>query len=125
MALSKYKGAGEIYINGRLIAEATDMEFTIRSNDNKVMTMQKGMAGFSDGPTEVEGTINSAVPKAGYDHEFLDTILDKKEVRVTWITAGNRRVTAEGRFGELRERFDSASPASSSIPFMGKILGSL
>jgi hypothetical protein len=97
MALEKYEGPGEIYVNGRLQAEARKCTVTVNSNDNPVNTMRKGFAGFSDGPTSSEASVESAIPKAGYETDFVDHVSNKRDV-VLVVKSGARRHRFEGRF---------------------------
>lgn len=97
MAQTKYEGAAEIYVNGRLQAEAESGEATVDANDNVVNTMQKGFAGFSDGAGSSKVTITSAIPRKGYETDFVDAVVDKKDITIV-IKSGARRHRFEGRF---------------------------
>lgn len=97
MAQTKYEGAAEIYVNGRLQAEAESSEAKVDANDNVVNTMQKGFAGFSDGAGSSTISINSAIPRAGYETDFVAAVVEKKSVVVV-IKSGARRHRFEGRF---------------------------
>lgn len=96
MALEKYEGPGEIYVNGRLQAEARKISVTVNSNDNPVNTMRKGFSGFSDGPTSSEASIESAVPKLGYETDFVDHVKKKRGVVIV-VKFGGQRHRFEGR----------------------------
>jgi hypothetical protein len=123
--LQKYEGVGEIYVNARLLAEASKVEVTITSNDQKVMTMKKGMAGFSDGPTETTISIESAIPRKGFESDFVTAVTQKKPVRIT-VKSGGKRITVNGRFTEARFNNQVDSPAMLSGSVSGgapEILG--
>lgn len=95
--MDQYEGVGQIFVNNRLLAEASKCTPRISSNDNEVNTMVKGFAGFSDGPGKVEITIENAVPKKGYEFDFVDAVNNKKTVTLT-VISGGRRQTTTGRF---------------------------
>ena len=122
--LTKYEGAAEVQIGGRTLAEATKARVSIRANDNKVNTMRKGFAGFSDGPTEAEVTIDTAVPKEGYEVDFWDAVKRKRELRVVIVKAGRRR-TIVGRAQSLDEDAAENAAASGSVTIMGVPVGEL
>lgn len=122
---TKYEGVGEIYVNARLLAEANKCEVTITSNDQKVMTMKKGMAGFSDGPTETSISVESAIPRKGFESDFVTAVAQKKAIRIT-VKSGGKRITVNGRFTESRFSNSVDSPAMISGSFSGgapEILG--
>lgn len=97
MAQTKYEGAAEIYVNGRLQAEAQSCDVTVDANDNAVVTMQKGFAGFSDGAGSSKLTIKSAIPRIGYETDFVDAVVKKKDIAIVVKSAG-RRHQFHGRF---------------------------
>ena len=97
MALTKYEGPGEIYVNGRLQAEAQSCDVAIDANDNAVVTMQKQFAGFSDGAGSSKITVKSAIPRIGYETDFVDFVIKKKDVTLV-VKSGGRRHRFEGRF---------------------------
>ena len=113
-----YEGAGTIAINGRILAEATKFTWTIDTQDNDVLTMRKGLAGFSDGPTKIEMTIDSAVPRKGLESPWFDILLGRKPVSATF-KFGGKRITASGRFKTLDGSQDVSSPASATVKFVG------
>lgn len=119
MAIGKYAGAAEVYLNGRLLAELVSFRTTLESGDQEVVTMRKGLAGFSDGPPRVEATFDTAIPKAGFEADYQKAIEDKATVRVAWIIAGKRR-QAEGRIMTLDTDQGVNNPAGATCRFVGK-----
>lgn len=89
-AFTKYEGPGEIYVNGRLLAECTKCSFTVKGNNNPVVTMLKQLAGKSDGARSSEGTIESAVPRKGYEVDFTRFVLEGTELSIVVRTGGRR-----------------------------------
>lgn len=95
---TKYTGKGEIYINGRLQAEAKSVSITVNSNDTQVGTMQLGYAGFSDGAANCEASIDSAVPLAGFEKSFLKATANREEVTLVVKLNKADKIRAIGRF---------------------------
>lgn len=118
MAQTKYQGAAEIYVNGRLQAEAQSADVSIDANDNVVVTMLKGFAGFSDGAGSSKITIKSAIPRKGYETDFVDAVDQKKDVAIV-VKSGGRRHQFEGRFQTAN--WSNATDATSMIT--GEFIG--
>lgn len=121
--MEKYEGVGLIYLNGRLLAQATKVSVTVKSNDNVVNTMVLGFNGFSDGPGNAEATIESAIPKKGYEVDFVECVRKKKTVDVVVLSGGQRHKT-QGRITEAK--WDNATDSTTlmSASYMGKMLAS-
>jgi hypothetical protein len=122
--LTQYEGAGEFYINGRLQAEASSCKVNFQSRDNEVMTMQKGFAGFSDGPARVEISVDCAIPKAGYEFDFFNVCVRKQKVRAVVVIAGQRK-NFECRVTDHSETTSDSAAAGLSVTLVGKMIGKL
>ena len=120
MAQTKYEGAGEIYVNGRLQAEASKCDVAVDANDNVVVTMQKGFAGFSDGAGSSKITVTSAIPRKGYETDFVACVVEKKDVVIV-VKSGGRRYRHEGRFQSVS--WGNATDASTML--VGEFVGGL
>lgn len=92
MALDNYEGAGQIQINGRTLAEADTVRMRNISNNNRVYTMRKGLAGHSKGPNETEFAVTNAVPKAGLEDDFVEKVLSGEYFDITFVSAGKRYI---------------------------------
>lgn len=121
--LDNYEGAGEVYANGRLIAEAMNVRVSTATNDRPVNTMTKGLAGFSKGPTSSEASVEQAVPKAGFAVDWEDLVIRRTTIRLVVVHAGKRR-THVGRFTQYESSNSTDDAASASLTFVGKPRGS-
>lgn len=92
--ITKYQGPAEFQIDGRTIAEARSVSIRVTKNNRRVYTMHKGMAGKSAGPEESEITTECAVPRAGYEKDFLDALQKGTELRCVHKSGGKRRTYA-------------------------------
>jgi hypothetical protein len=120
-----YEGPAELYVNGRLQAEANKASASIKGNNNTVFTMRKGLAGKSDGATTSEVTITSAIPRKGLEFDFRTAVIQKKIFTIV-IKSGNQRVQFQGWFEETSwdNAVDSATMESATFTAgVPKILG--
>jgi len=123
MSLTRYQGPAEIYVNGRLLAEAQTISVRTISNNTKVRTMKKGLAGFSAGPTEVEIKIESAVPRSGYEVDFKTACENKSVAQIVHADAGGVRRRYEGWIDDVDQSQSTDSAATMSVSFVGKPAG--
>ena len=116
--MAKYAGRGEVYVNGRIQAEAESVSLTTQSNDSQVVTMQKGAAGFSDGATTSSASITSAIPVTGFETSFLKHVTDRKDIDIV-IRVGQQRIKVSGRFSTSKLDQSATGKASISGEFVG------
>lgn len=94
MGFRRYEGALEMRVDGTLLAEATSGSVREASNDRPVTTMHQGLAGFSDGPATAEAQVSTAIPRRGFEFNFLRALSEKREVEVVLKVGGKRRTYA-------------------------------
>lgn len=94
MALTAYEGPAELYVNARLLAEAKSCTVRFRANNNPVNTMQKQFAGKSDGVRTSEISIDNAVPRKGYEVDFVKLCMEGKEMSIVYKSGGRRHQIA-------------------------------
>lgn len=88
--LQRYEGVAEIIYKNRSLAEATSITVADNSNNNSVVTMKKGVAGFSKGAHESEVTIENAVPRVGLEATFVEDVIAGEIITLVFISAGKR-----------------------------------
>ena len=88
MALQRYEGPAEIYVTGRLLAEASSVQTRVNANNNPVRTMRRGLAGKSDGAREATMSISNAIPRAGAEFDFVTLVKSGAFVEVVQRVAG-------------------------------------
>lgn len=66
MALTVYS-IGEVYVNGRYLAQEASMQFSRKTNSQAVLTVALGYAGESPGAPMCEVDVTNAVPSAGFE----------------------------------------------------------
>ncbi len=111
---------GTVYINGKLLAEETEISLKRTSNAQRVNTVAKGFAGLSPGAAIVEGTIQNAVPAVDFEYDPGDNIQGLTVVEITTFAAGNTlTVKAFIESDEFTHAVNSASALS--FPFVGQM----
>ena len=119
MALETYEGPAEIYVNGRLLAQATKSSFSVKGNNNPVNTMKLGLAGKSDGARSAEGSVETAIPRKGYEYDFVDKVRTGAYLRVV-VKSGGQRHTFDCWVETVDWSNATDSPAAKTISFMGR-----
>lgn len=90
MSLTKYEGPAEIQIDGRTLIEAIRISVQVTGGNNPVMTMKKGVAGRSKGPTQSNITVEQGVPVAGLEFEAIEKVIDGADAVIVHLYAGKR-----------------------------------
>lgn len=110
MALERYEGPGVVMMDGSLLAEVTSCRVRLASNNNRVRTMRKGLAGRSKGPREAEITCSNAVPVAGLEQEFVEKVINDADVQIV-IVFGGRRYQYDGWLEDVSHNNDTDAAA--------------
>lgn len=117
-----YEGPGKIYFGAQLLAEATRVRFSVSGNNRRVRTMQKAAAGRSRGAVESEVSIDSAVPLAGMEVEFIEICINNENVRVVVDVAGQQfQIDGWVEDSEVTQGVDDTAGVSATV-FGGKPL---
>lgn len=88
--MDKYQGAGSVLVNRSLQAECASIRISTKSMASKVKTMRRGLSGRSRGGPEVEIVLESAVPKAGMETDFVTACQNDADISVVVYFAGRR-----------------------------------
>jgi hypothetical protein len=121
--MDRYEGPAKIFVNGRLQAKASSTRVREISNNQKVHTMHKGLAGFSDGPHEVEIMIEGAIPKAGFETDFATACKDKAFIKIS-TSVGGQRNNYTGKIADFETSQAVNQMATYTVNFEGKRQGS-
>jgi hypothetical protein len=110
MSFSRYEGPAKIQVNGRTIAEAVSSTLSMDGGRKPVLTMHKGLGGFAQGPIQGSVEMEQAVPKSGFDQDFLTLLQSGSEVEISIAAAGKRIIVpAVINTFELRNGVDTAA----------------
>lgn len=87
------------YVNGGLLAENISVTVELVGTDEDVMTIVKGLSGFTPGPDSVKVTFSNVVPASGFEFNAWNAQLNKEIVELKLQFGGSgMSLTSEGRF---------------------------
>ena len=118
MALGDYEGPGKVFFNNNLLAESQSVRMNFNGNNTRVKTMKRGLAGRSRGAFETEFSIDSAVPLAGLEVDFINLCVTNANVTVSIDLAG-KRVAVDGWIESTDVEQSTDSPAQISFSGVG------
>lgn len=117
MAVKDYTQAA-LFIDNVLAVEVTDFNVSYESGDNDVETMQLGYAGRSQGPRKTMISVNSAIPRSGFEIDYLQRLQDGSAVKMVWYR-GAQKVSCEGFIKSVKESFGTTQTSQVSFEFTG------
>lgn len=117
MAMTQYQGPAEIQCNGRSLAEAITVRVSVTPNSTPVRTMKKGLGGRSRGPVECTIDVESAIPKAGYEVDFMRLCVEDADITIVTLGGGTRKAY-DAFITNVSEAFGVQQAASSTFTAM-------
>ena len=114
MPMQEYEGPAQVQMNGRTLAEATTARARVSGNNRPVVTMKKALAGRSRGPVQSEVSVDNAIPKSGFEADFIDKVVKNADVRIT-ILVGKKRLQFDGWIDDVEVSQSAADTASISF----------
>jgi hypothetical protein len=108
--MDKYEGPGTIQMDSSTLAEATSVRVRGASNNSRVRTLRRGLAGRSKGPREFEITVANAIPVAGMEQDFIQKMIDDADVSIVVVTGG-KRYQYDGWIDDISTNNDTDSAA--------------
>lgn len=118
MELSK---PGYIVFQGRPLTQVSKVDVSYASNDMAVETILLGLEGFSDGPSEVNISIDNAIPANGRETDFVQACISHQTVDIIFKLAGVS-MQARGRIMSVDESSATKTPNAMSVKIHGAIL---
>lgn len=116
--LGNYEGPAKVFYQGKLLAETQSARLRVTGNNNKVVTMVKQFAGKSDGATESEISLENAIPRKGFERNFLQVVIDKELVRIV-LDIGGERVQVHCYAEDSEYTSSTDASAGISVTLMG------
>lgn len=116
--VSSYQGPAEIWVNSRAQFEVQNVNWSVKGNNNKVLTMRRGLAGKSDGPRESEVTLKSVVPIKGVEFNYIQHVISGKPCSLVF-KVGRQRVQIVGWF----ESADGDAATDATSTYSGTFMG--
>ena len=103
-----------LFVDNTLIAEQQNVEATHSGGFQEVNTTEKGLSGFSPGSAKMTLKIDSAVPRAGYELDYLKHVYNGNILDVVFFRAG-KKVKSKGLIMDLTEGQGTDKAASASF----------
>lgn len=119
--MAEFSKQGFILLNGIILTKATQVRYSIASNDKPVRTLTGGLEGFSDGAEEITCDWQNAVPLAGFEAEFHALCRSHRTVRIAFKIA-TKTFECEGRFLTVGVETDVDSPNGINVSFHGRVV---
>lgn len=89
MALIKYTKFS-LFLGGTLLAEQNSVDVTHTGGFQDVITTEKGLSGFSPGAGMCTIKVDSAMPRAGIEFDFIQAVYDGTVLDVVMFRAGKK-----------------------------------
>lgn len=110
------------YLNGDQLVEATQVQASLTSDDQPVMTIVKGYAGPSPAPDIREVTIEQAVPVSDFDYGRLERYKVDRTIVTLGLQfgGGGQRVETNGTIISLSLDSGVGKTTTVSMTFRGQ-----
>lgn len=118
MALQAYE-KGALFKDGALLAETTDFNLEHDPQLQPIFTQQKGFSGMSPGAEVTRISVNSAVPRVGFEIDYLTPLQGVVVVEMTLFGHG-QKTTCKGYITNVKQQYGVNQAASVSFDFIGE-----
>lgn len=118
MALQIYE-KGVVLLNGQILMECQNISVDHSAALNPIHTQIKGFAGVSPGSPMMKASIESAIPRAGMEFDYLTTLQGVQVVTLV-LFRGSKKVKSNGFLDNMKESYGADRGASCSVDFIGE-----
>lgn len=118
MALQLYEKAA-VFVDQMLLSESTSVSIDTDPKLNLIETMQKGFSGASPGAEMTTISIESVVPRAGFEIDYLSKVQGVQVVEIT-VFAHAKKTTCQGFITKVSQKYGVNQAASVSFEFAGE-----
>ena len=105
---------GQIFVDGIVIADAQNVGIDYDTQDNDVETMGKEFAGITPGAFKTTINIDTAVPRAGYEVDYLKRMVNRTAVEVV-VFRGASEVEFKGFIRTVSEKVGVNQNGTASV----------
>jgi len=112
----QYLGRTSIFFNGTALEEFTSVDLALDTAQNEIVTVTKGLAGFSAGAQKTTIRITSAVPIGGTEIDFWD-IAFRNENCTLQVGFGSKDFISTGRIMNVSLSLSANSPSAVDFDF--------
>lgn len=103
-----------LFLRGQLLAEAQSCDINHTGGWQDIITIEKGLSGFSPGAQMCTIKIDSAVPRAGVEFDFRQAMQDGEILEVVCFR-GSKKVKTKGIIKDVSETGGADKPSTMSI----------
>lgn len=119
--MSEYSKPFQLLFNGVILAQTSECQQEVTSEDKLVKTLNLGTAGHSSGAEVGRVTFKSAIPESGLEKDFFNFCRLHTTVNFAVRSAG-KLTSYRGRFMNVSERSSIDSPNEIDGTFEGVIV---
>jgi hypothetical protein len=117
----RYSQPGFVLYSGRPVLQASSIDFSIDTDNKDVNTLLLGRAGHSAGSKSVKASVNSAIPQAGMEIDWVGIGNAQAEISLGFHLAGKvYNCRGDVRSVKLGTSVDKANEVS--FEFSGRIV---
>lgn len=110
-----------MFVDGILLSESTTVSVESDPQLQPIFTQQKGFAGVSPGAEQTKISVDSAVPRAGFEVDYLKRAQGVSVVELTFF-AHSQKNTTRGFITSVKQSYGVSQAASVSFEFLGEPL---
>lgn len=97
MAREEFSGGGRLWIDGRLVANATNIDVTIGGPSSRINTTAGNTGEVTSDPTMMKVSVQNAVPKAGTATRDISRYRERRVDVTLKVQVGNNTRTGRGK----------------------------
>lgn len=97
MARKEFAGAGRLWINGTLVADATSIDVTIGGNSTRIVTTGGNSGEITSDPSMMKVSVQHAVPKTGTAVRDVSRYREQRTDVTLKVQVGNNTRTGRGK----------------------------
>lgn len=114
MSRKEFSGSGRVYINGTLVADATDISVDIGGDATRVVTTGGSTGEVISDPTKMTANVQHAVPKTGTAIRDVSRFRERQTEVTLKLEVGSNIRTGRGKIVSEKH---STSPGKSEFSF--------
>lgn len=112
--MALYSGPGFVLYEGTPVLQSSMVTMDVQTDNKDVNTQLLGRAGMSPGPKKVQVNVNSAIPAAGLEFDWVAIANAQVEINLAFKLAG----TTYNMQGDVRNvKLDSSVDKANEVSF--------
>ena len=112
--MALYSGPGFVLYEGTPVLQSSMVSMDVQTDNKDVNTQLLGWAGFSPGPKKVQISVNSAIPAAGLEYDWVAIANAQLQINLAFKLAGKTYSCS----GDIRNaKLDSSVDKANEVSF--------